>query len=68
LDRHSDDDFENALRDLPCCSIAGCGLAAGTVVGGELLCAGHASEAVRSQGPAESGPRDCADRGSDIQT
>jgi hypothetical protein len=68
MDRDSDDDFENPRRDLPYCSIAGCGLAAGAVVGGELLCARHASEAVSWRGPARSGARDCADGGNDIRT
>ena len=63
MDRDSDDDIENPRRDLPSCSMAGCGLAAGMVVGGELFCAGHASEAVSSRAPAGNGAQDCADRG-----
>ena len=66
MDRDSDDDLENPRRDLPYCSIAGCGLAAGAVVGGELLCATHASEAVTWRGP-ESEARDCADGSNDIR-
>ena len=67
MDRDNDD-LENPRRDLPSCSIAGCGLAAGTVVGGELLCAGHASEAVRSRAHAGNGAKDCADGGNDVRT
>ena len=67
MDRDSDDDLENPRRDLPYCSIADCGLAAGAVVGGELLCATHASEAMTWRGPAGSGAQDCADGGNDIR-
>jgi hypothetical protein len=62
MDQDSDD-LENPRRDLPYCSIAGCGLAAGAVVGGALLCARHASEAVNWRSRAGRGAQNCADGG-----
>ena len=39
-------DVENPARELPACSVAGCGLVAGAVVDGVLLCGLHASQAL----------------------
>ena len=56
------DDAENPRREIPSCSIGDCEKAAGAVVGGELYCAAHASEALerriamktgRQEGPKE---------------
>lgn len=68
MDRDSDDDLENPRRELPSCSIAGCGLVAGAVVAGELLCAGHASEAVRSRRTAQGRTEHGVNGGNDIRT
>jgi hypothetical protein len=45
------DDLENPRREIPSCSVADCEIAAGAVVGGELYCAGHASEALERRMP-----------------